>query len=95
MPGVSPGALSKVWVVARALVVLDQAEVQHLDEVVLEAEPAQVDVGGLDVAMDQPGVVRLRERVAGLPQEVHHPAGRQRAVAAHQGLEVDARRAAP
>ena len=53
-----------------ACVELHQPEVEHLDEVVVEAHPADVDVGGLDVAVDQSPRVRVGERVADLPQQV-------------------------
>ena len=39
--------------------------------------------------MHQPPIVRLRERVAGLAENVNHTVGRERAVAAHQRLEVE------
>ena len=48
--------------------VLDQAEVEHLHEVIVRTEPADQDVRGLDVAVDQTARVRLAERVTDLPQ---------------------------
>ena len=37
----------------------DQPEIEHLDEVRFPADPPQMDVGGLDVPVDQPRVVGL------------------------------------
>jgi hypothetical protein len=38
-----------------------QAEVEHLDEIVLEAHPAHVDVGRLDVPVHEAARVRIGE----------------------------------
>ena len=69
---------------------LDQPEVEHLGEVVLEAHPADIDVGRLDVAMHQAARVRIGQRVAHLAQQVEHAVRRQRTEFAHQRLEVAA-----
>src|SRR5262249_56370548 len=49
---------------------LDQAEIEHLDEVGDAAAVVEDDVGRLDVAVDQAQAVRLRQGVADLPQDV-------------------------
>ena len=67
---------------------LDQPEVEHLHEVALAASSAGVDVGGLDVAVDEPGVVRVLQGVAHLQQEVHGPLGRDGTEPAHELLQV-------
>ena len=61
---------------------LDESEVQDLDEVHLHPGAAGVQVRGLDVAMHQVPLMGLRQREAGLPEEVHHPFGWQGAVLA-------------
>ncbi len=58
----------------RATLQLHQAEIEHLDEVDVEA--AQEEVGGLDVAMDEAGGVGLGQGVAGLAQQVDGALGR-------------------
>ena len=49
---------------------LDQAEIQHLDEVALAAHVAEHDVLRLDVAMYQAAGVRFPQRGTGLAQDV-------------------------
>ena len=63
--------------VCGALEILDEAEVEQLDDVVLAAA-AQHDVLRLDVAMDQAALVRFAQRGADLPQDVDHAARRAR-----------------
>jgi len=36
-----------------------EPEIEHFDEVILEAHSAHIDICGLDVAMDEPSRVRL------------------------------------
>ena len=67
----------------------DEAEIEHLDEVVVGAEPAHEDVGGLDVAVDQAAAMRLAERVADLPQQMDRPRGLERTEFPHGPLEAD------
>ena len=43
---------------------LDQAEVEHLCEIVFEAHPADIDVRRLDVAVHQAARVGVGERMA-------------------------------
>ena len=65
-----------------------EAEVEQLDEVVPPAAPGGEDVRRLDVAVDQAGRMRLRQRLARLPQQVDDPAGRQRPVPPDQLVEA-------
>ena len=58
----------------------DQAEVDHLDQVRDPAAIDEEDVPGLDVAVDEPGVVRLGERRRGLGEDVDDPSLRLRPV---------------
>ena len=53
-----------------------------------QTDPADVDVGRLDVPVHQAGGVGLLQRLADLPQDVNHPLLRERALPPHQGLEV-------
>ena len=69
---------------------LDETEIQHLHDVVLDAAPAQIDVGRLDVAVHHAAAVRLGQRRADLAQDVHDPLGRQRPKAAHKAVQIDA-----
>src|SRR6185436_16845501 len=50
---------------------LHQSEVEDLGEVLVPATMACVQVGGLDVAMNESRGVSFRQRVTGLSQEVH------------------------
>jgi len=68
---------------------LDDAEVEDLDEIVVLAVAAEKDVRRLDVAMDQAARLGLRERVADLPQDVHHPFRRERSAAPDERLQVE------
>ena len=54
----------------------DNAEIQHFDEVVLLAVPADEDVRGFDVAMHQAARLGLGQRVTHLAQQVDGPFGR-------------------
>ncbi len=45
---------------------LDEAEVEHFDDVIVRTKPADQDVCRLDVAVDQTTRVRLAERVTDL-----------------------------
>ncbi len=65
---------------------LRQAEVEDLDDAVLRDH----DVFGLQVAVDDPGGVRLGEPVGDLVRDVEQPLGRQRTALHHfpQGLPV-------
>ena len=75
--------------ICRGLDILHQPEVEHLHEVVVDAQAGGEDVGGLDVAVDQPVLVRVGERVAGLGQQIHGALDRHRAVLLHQRVEVE------
>ena len=61
---------------------LHEAEVEHLHEIGIAAVAADEDVAGLDVAVDEARRVRLGERVADLPEEVHDAPRRKRPEAA-------------
>ena len=88
MPGVSPAAVASECSRLASGDRLDQAEVEHLDEVVAQPEPPDVDVRRLDVAVHQAARVRLLQRLAHLAQDVDHAARGHRAVPPHQRLEV-------
>ena len=62
----------------------DEAEVEELDEVVKVAAAGGEDVRRLQVAVDQPGDVRLAQRAAHLSEQEDGPAGGQGAVALDQ-----------
>ncbi|RYE92822.1 MAG: sigma-54-dependent Fis family transcriptional regulator, partial [Myxococcales bacterium] len=66
------------------------AEVDDLEHVDLAAEPADEEVLGLDVAVDEARVVGLDERAAGLAQQVDGARGPHRSVAREQGVEAEA-----
>ena len=80
--------VSSVWRRMARSWQLDQAEVEHLDEVVVETHPAHVDVGRLDVAMHQPLRVRFGQRMAHLAQQEHGALGGHRTELPDQRLEV-------
>jgi hypothetical protein len=63
-----------------------ETEVEHFDEVVIDAVVARVNVGGVHESV----LVRFGERVAGLAQQVGHALGWLRAEAVDQRLEIDA-----
>ena len=67
---------------------LDQAEVEHFDDVEIEAEPAQEEIVRLDVAMEEPNRVGLAERTTGLSQHSDDPLRRKRTETLHQRVEV-------
>ena len=48
---------------------LHETEVEHLDDVEVDSEPAQEEVVRLDVAVQQPGRVRLGQRAARLSKD--------------------------
>ena len=61
---------------------LGDAEVEHLDEVAPRPRAVgQVDVRRLEIAVDDPLVVRLLERAADLPEDAVDALGRERAAA--------------
>ena len=68
---------------------LDDAEIEDLEEVAVRAELAHVEVGRLDVAVDEPGAVRLLERAARLADEVDRTLGQERTEAADQLVEIE------
>src|SRR6185295_20364929 len=49
---------------------LDQAKVENLGEVVFQSESPQMNVGGLDVAVDHAGGMSFFQRLADLPENV-------------------------
>ena len=55
-----------------------ETEVEHLHEVVLEAHPADVDIGRRDVAVDEPACVRFRERMTDLTEQEERALGGHR-----------------
>ena len=68
----------------------DEAEVDDLRDVGLAAALGEDDVGRLDVAVEEPALVRFPERSRHLRQDADDPPGRLCAVAPHQLFEVDA-----
>ena len=69
--------------------ILDDAEIQHLQVVVLEPEARDEEVGGLDVAVHEPVLVRFGERPARLAQQHDHALGRLRPEARDDALEIE------
>ena len=67
---------------------LHQPEIEHLHEVVVEAHAADVDIGRLDVAMDEAARVRVGQRVAHLAEQEHRAFGGQRTEFPDQRFEV-------
>src|SRR4029078_1297879 len=67
-----------------AVVNLHQAEVEHLDEVVFEPHPADVDIGRFDVTVDKAARMRVGQRVGDLAQQIDGAARRYGAELAHQ-----------
>ncbi len=67
---------------------LDQAEVEHFDEVVVEAQAAGVDVRRLDVAVDQVSLMGLGQRMTDLPQQMHGARRRDGPEPLHQHIEI-------
>jgi hypothetical protein len=68
IPAVVP-SIESIVTVAPSAPCLTQAEVEHLDEVLVQTEPANEDVGGFDVAVDQTPGMRLAQRVTDLAEE--------------------------
>ncbi len=66
----------------------DETEVEHLDEVVVEAKAAGIDVGRLDIAMDQSALVGLGERMTRLSQKVDGTCRVDRSEPLDQHVEV-------
>ena len=67
---------------------LDESEVEHFHEVVTEAQPADMDVRRLDVAMHETLGVCLLERLADLTHDVNRTIGRHRTMLPHERLEI-------
>ena len=63
---------------------LHQAEVEHLDEVVIVVLPQEHDVGRLQVAVDDPQRMRLSQRAADLLRHVDDALLRERALLLHR-----------
>ena len=74
---------------------LDQTEIQELGDVVQAAAIGCHHVGRLDVAVDEPGLVRFMKGVAGLSQQVDHPRGGHRAEALDQLGQAESRAGTP
>jgi hypothetical protein len=68
---------------------LHEAEVQHLDEVVIEPAAAGENIRGLHVAVHEPARVRIRQGMASLPQQMDSALGRHLAEALDQGTEIE------
>ena len=67
---------------------LHEPEVEHFHVVHLPSVPAGVHVGGFDVSVDQVVLVRFRQRVADLLQEVDGALGGDGAEARHERVQV-------
>ena len=67
---------------------LTRPKSRTLTKSVLEPHAARVDVGRLDVAVDETAGVRVRERVADLLEQVDRAVGRQRPELPHERVEV-------
>ena len=67
---------------------LDEAEVQNLDEVVLEPHAADVDIGRLDVAMNKSACVRVGQGMADLAEQEHCAVRGHRPELAHERLQI-------
>lgn len=84
---ISPGKRLAFLVFPTA--VFHQPKIQHLDEVYLAAIAAEIDIGRLDITMNQSRLMRLRQRAQQLPQEEHHPLGWKRPECPDQVIEVE------
>src|SRR6185503_2142235 len=82
--GVGASELSLALDVAR----LDQAEIQHLDEVRHVAAAGQENVVGLDVTVDEAALVGFGQRSADLPQNVDDTAFWKAPVLVHERIEA-------
>ena len=69
--------------------ILDDAEVQHLQIVVLGSEPRDEQIRRLDVTVHQPVLVRFSERPARLAQEHDDPLGGLRSEPGDDLLQVE------
>ncbi len=68
----------------------DQAEVEHLHDVMAKPDATEVDVGWLDVPVHEAADVRFLERFADLLQDGNHAGGRQRTFLPDKRLQVRA-----
>ena len=68
---------------------LGDSEVKNLHEVKVLAIPTEEDVGGLDVAMDEPGRFGFGQRMAHLSKDVDGAFGRDRAEALDQLVRIN------
>ncbi len=68
---------------------LDQPEVENLHEVHIQPHPAGKNVRWLYVSVDQASRVGFGQRLTGLPQQMHRPLRRYRAVSLDQRLQVE------
>ncbi len=91
VPSVCPAAVKRRTARRQALAGddLGDAEVEHLDEVGLRSV-LEVDVLGLDVAMDDALAVRLAERVGDAVHHARQPRRRQRAVLSQDRVQAAA-----
>ena len=71
----------------RLLTLLHEPEVEDLHDVGYTAAVGEHDVRGLDVTMDEADRVRLFERAAYLPEDVHHAGRRLRSVLLDEALQ--------
>jgi hypothetical protein len=67
-------------------VVLGDAEIEHLDEVLIRVPVAKKDVGGLEISVHELHRVGFAQRPADLTRDVERPGHRQRAVVAEHAL---------
>ena len=66
-----------------------EAKVEDLDEIEVASLPARIDVGRLDVAVDESRVMCFGQRVGQLIQDVHDPLWWQRSKLLHQLIEIE------
>ena len=69
---------------------LHEAEVEHFHEIIVGTEPADQDVRGLEVAVDQTARVGLAERATDLAQQVYRPSWVHRSEFLHQSIDTQA-----
>jgi hypothetical protein len=90
--GVPVGVWSVVTSVCRILVcLLDEPEIENLHEVVLQPHSAHVDIRRLDVPMNQPSGMCVRQRVAYLSQQKYGTGWGHGTKFTHQRFDVTAR----